>query len=124
MVGNGSGGGADGGRCRDCRVDRRRPGERGHQADGNRRPLGRNGSAACNGPADWHCPGTNGPAWRVWPVAGTRRIAARRPAELDLLFALNDNTSLDSYRQHLDARRVEAEDELDATREEDPDDDE
>ena len=46
------------------------------------------------------------------------------PAELDLLFALNDNTSLDSYRHHLDERRVEAEDEVDATREEDPDDDE
>ena len=46
------------------------------------------------------------------------------PAELDLLFALNDNTSLDSYRHHLDERRVEAEDEVDTTREEDPDDDE
>jgi hypothetical protein len=44
------------------------------------------------------------------------------PAELDLLSALNDNTSLDGYRQHLDAGSPDADNEASKPHEEGSDD--
>jgi len=44
------------------------------------------------------------------------------PAELDLLAALNDNTSLDAYRRHLDAGPSGADNEPGTSREEGTDD--